>query len=81
MNEQRDQQEETSALGIDLQNANRISKEEKQLPKEKPEEEDTSKEVIATHDDRSQDEGVDEQYGGDASDNRDEINHDDDSLI
>lgn len=39
---------------------------------EKPIEEDTSKEIISTHDENSQDEGVDEQYGGDAADNRDE---------
>ncbi|MFN0257477.1 hypothetical protein [Pedobacter ureilyticus] len=39
---------------------------------EKSTEEDTSKEIISTHDDSSQDEGVDEQYGGDAADNRDE---------
>ena len=38
---------------------------------EKPIEEDTSKEIISTHDESSQDEGVDEQYGGDAADNRD----------
>jgi len=81
MNEQRDHQEKNNVLGVDLQNANRIRKGEAELPKEKPEEEDTSKEVIATHDDRSQDEGVDEQYGGDAADNRDEMNRDDDSLI
>ena len=37
-----------------------------------PSEEDTSKEIISTHDDSGQDEGVDEQYGGDAADNRDE---------
>lgn len=39
---------------------------------EKPTEDDTSKEIISTHDNSSQDEGVDEQYGGDAADNRDE---------
>lgn len=39
---------------------------------EKPLEEATSKEIISTHDDSSQEEGVDEQYGGDAADNRDE---------
>ena len=38
---------------------------------EVPEVDDTTREIISTHDDRNNDEGVDEQYGGDAADNRD----------
>ncbi len=37
----------------------------------KPAEEDTSKEIIDAHDERNNDEGADEQFGGDAPDNTD----------
>ncbi|SOD12586.1 hypothetical protein [Pedobacter xixiisoli] len=56
----------------DLPNTKQIDYTRDEGVKEKPQEEDTSKEIISTHAHTSQSEGVDEQYGGDAADNRDD---------
>lgn len=79
MNQEHNQQDRP---GLDRQNNTRInqlhSAEENKPLKEN--EESTSTEIIATHHQSEQPEGVDEQFGGDQADNRDEANTDDDLI-
>ncbi|MGV3547106.1 MAG: hypothetical protein ACO1N4_08595 [Pedobacter sp.] len=71
--------------GIDLQNSTRaqqahVDPEEAQINTNHQHEdievdtEDTMREMISTHEDNAQEEGVDEQFGGDKADNRDDDN-------
>ncbi|WP_157960897.1 hypothetical protein [Nubsella zeaxanthinifaciens] len=63
--------EALSSKGIDQENINRMHNTYSDGTSKKPAEEDTSREIIDAHDERNNDEGADEQFGGDAEDNRD----------
>lgn len=73
MSEQDNKHQNENAANLDMEKSTFVPKAQQALHKEKPQEDDTSEEIIATHNESIQNEGVDEQYGGDAADNRDDF--------